>query len=165
MVFCGARQYGADAHEKQKLYYDRRARYHTYREGELVWLHKPTEDRLKLAPHWKGPYMVLAVLDSQEEQGLIYRIGSPLDLHGPEQVVHYDRLKPYTLLQPAGASGSLPASPHQAPPEDDRVEEPHVTIGTETALVTGNGEPQQTMTRSNRVVRQPAYLGDFVTYR
>lgn len=71
-AFARARQHGAAAHESQKLYYDVATRHHPYAEGELVWLHNPTEDRLKLAPHWKEPYKVLAVLSSQGETGLSY---------------------------------------------------------------------------------------------
>ena len=38
-------------------------------------------------------------------------IGSPLSPNGREQVVHYDRLKPYTVgLVPAASSHDVPAS-------------------------------------------------------
>lgn len=62
---------------------------------------------MKLAPHWRGPSRVLAVLDSQEDPGLTYGIGNPLNSDRLEQVVHYNRLKLYTLPLPAHSSGSL----------------------------------------------------------
>lgn len=111
-AFSGARQCGADAHEEQRQYYDGAVRHRPYAEGDLVWLHNPMEDRMRLAPHWKGPYRVLAVLDSQGEPGLTYRIDNPLN--GQKQVVHYDRLKLYALLMPAGSSSSFPTSPLHA---------------------------------------------------
>ncbi|GLD55051.1 uncharacterized protein AKAME5_000759600 [Lates japonicus] len=170
-AFTGARQRGADAHEEQKLYYDRAARHQLYAEGDLVWMHDPTEDRRKLAPNWKGPYRVLAVLDSQGEPGLTYRVGSVLDSDGPRQVVHYDRLKPYTLPLPAGSISDLQPSPPHAPllqdgasPEVDwREEDQFVSGGTGTVPETGVTEPKQTVSHCGRVVRKLC-LRDFVTY-
>ncbi len=107
-AFGASRQHGADAHERQKLYYDGAVCHQPYAVGDLVWLNNLTEDRMKLDPHWKGPYRVLAVLDSQSEPGLTH-IGSPLSRE--EQVVHYDRLKPYTLFIPAESSSGPPPSP------------------------------------------------------
>lgn len=60
------------AQEKQKMYYDGAARDKPFVEGDLVWLHNPTEDHMKLSLNWKGPYRVLAVSCSQEEPGLTY---------------------------------------------------------------------------------------------
>ena len=82
MAFGGARQSGVQAHEKQKLYYDGAVRHTPYAVGDLVWLHNLTEDRMKLAPLWKGHYRVLAVLGSQGELGLTYRIACPLGSDG-----------------------------------------------------------------------------------
>ena len=163
-AFGGARQSGVQAHEKQKLYYDGAVRHTPYTVGDLVWLHNPTEDRMKLAPHWKGPYRVLAVLGSQGELGITYRIACPLDSDGRTQVVHYDRLKRYTLPLLSGLSSCPPTSPLHAQPQQDEgpsyggwtAEEPLVAVGT--------GVPQQTVSRSGRAVRQPVHFKDFISY-
>ncbi len=110
LAFGAARQSSTAAREKQELYHDGRVRYKPYAVGDLVWLRNPTEDQMKLAPHWKGPFRVLAVLGSQGEPGLTYSIGYPLDSDRQKQVVHYDRQKPYTLPVPPGSPGSLPGS-------------------------------------------------------
>ena len=169
-AFAGARQGAATAHEKQKLYYDGSVRHQPYVVGDLVWLHNPTEDRMKLALHWKGPYRVLSVLGSRGEPGLTYHISSPLDFDGQGQVVHYDRLKPYTLPMAAGFSDSLPASPLHAPslldegsPEGDFAGgEPLASGDTGTGQITGTGEPRQTFSRCGRTVRNPVSFEDFV---
>lgn len=171
-AFGGARQGGVQAHEKQKLYYDGAVRHRPYAEGDLVWLNNPTEDRMKLAPHWKGPYEVLAVLGSQEEPGLTYCIGYPLDSNGQEQVVHYDRLKPYTLPLASGSSSCLPTSLLHAPSRPGErpscgewaAEDPLVAGGTGTVQVTGTTVPQQTVSRSGRAVSRPVRFKDFVSY-
>lgn len=59
------------------------------------------------------------MLDSQEEPGLTYHIGNPLDSGGEEQVVHYDSLKPYTLPLPAGSLSDLLVAPLRAPSMQD----------------------------------------------
>ena len=171
-AFSAARQSSTSAREKQKLYHDGAVRHKPYAEGDLVWLHNPTEDRMKLAPHWKGPYRVLAVLGSQGEPGLTYRIGYPLDSDGQEQVVHYNRLKPYTLPMPATASSSLPASPPQAPSLRDEgllygdlvSDELPYAGGIRTLPDPGTSEPQRPVSRFGRTVKLPVHFKDFVTY-
>ena len=111
------------ANEKQKLYYDGAVRHTPYAVGDLVWLYNPTEDHMKPAPHWEGPYRVLAVLGSQGGLGLTYRIACPLDSDGRTQVVHYDRLKRYTLPL---RSGLLPS---YFPPTYSRMRDPPMRTG------------------------------------
>lgn len=171
-AFSGARQSGATAHEGQKLYYDGAVRHQPYSEGDLVWLHNPTEDRMKLAPHWRGPFRVLAVLDSQGEPGLTYRIGSPLNPDGLGQVVHYDRLKPYTLPWPTDSSDSSSASPVHAPSLLDEgsthgdwgADEPLADGGPGAAQDTATSRPERTVSRSGRTVKKPVRFKDFVIY-
>lgn len=50
-AFAGARQGDTESHEKQMLYHDGAVRHQPYAKGDLVWLHNPTEDHMKLAPH------------------------------------------------------------------------------------------------------------------
>lgn len=170
-AFSGARQWGTDAHDKQKLYYDRAVRHQPYTEGDLVWLHNPTEDSIKLVPHWKGPYRVLAVLGSQGEPGLTYRIADLLPSAGQEQIVHYDRLKPYTVgLIPVASASSVPTSPLHASSHQELgwpdghcgPEDLLLSGGMETAHVMGIREPLQTVSRFGRTVR-PVHFKDFVT--
>ncbi|KAK3513982.1 hypothetical protein QTP70_000824 [Hemibagrus guttatus] len=89
--------HGDAAHDRQKLYHDAGLRHQPYYVGAMVWLHNPVESRMKLAPHWKGPYRIAQVMDSCGEQGLTYRIKNPFDSGERAQIVHYNRLRPYTL--------------------------------------------------------------------
>lgn len=57
-AFGQAKDNNVVASERQKTYYDTRLRHEPYEVGDLVWLNYPTENRRKLAPHWKGPYLV-----------------------------------------------------------------------------------------------------------
>ena len=119
---------------------------------------------MKLAPHWKGPYRVLAVLGSGGVTGVTYRIDSPLDSDGQEHVVHHDRLRPYTLPWPPGSASSLSAPPQRA---FSHREEGLVVDNwdSEVPLDYGSEGGQQTVSRSGRSVRPPGHLRDFVTYR
>ncbi|KAK3568728.1 hypothetical protein QTP86_014757, partial [Hemibagrus guttatus] len=96
-AFSSARMHGDAAHDRQKLYHDAGLRHQPYYVGAMVWLHNPVESRMKLAPHWKGPYRIAQVMDSCGEQGLTYRIKNPFDSGERAQIVHYNRLRPYTL--------------------------------------------------------------------
>lgn len=138
--------------------------------GDLVWLHNPMEYHIKLAPHCKEPYRVL---DSQGQPRLTYCIGNLWTSDGQEQVVHYDRLKPYTVgLLPAGCSSSIPVSPLHAASLQDvgsldgdcGAKELLVSDDPEAVHVTGISEPLQTVSCSGRTVRQPVHFKAFVTY-
>lgn len=85
------------ASRRQKTFYDARLRHEPYEAGDLVWLKDPTESRRKLAPHWKGPYLVQRRMDRNDEVGVTYQIGSPFGEDPPLQTVHYDRLRRYNL--------------------------------------------------------------------
>lgn len=78
-AFNKTRMHGVEAQERQKFYHDERARHNPYKVGAVVWLNNPVESRMKLAPHWKGPYEVLQVMDSGNVPGLTYRIANPFD--------------------------------------------------------------------------------------
>lgn len=124
---------------------------------------------MKLAPHWKGPFGILAVLGSQGDSGLTYRIGYSLDSDGQEQIVHYDWLKPYTLpLPPSSSSSSSPPSVlsrlDNGLLHGDRVaEEPLIAGGVGTESATGSSEPPPRLSRFGRAVRQRVHFRDFVT--
>lgn len=95
-AFSSARMHNDAAHDCQKLYHDDGLCHQPYAVGALVWLNDPVTSRMKLAPHWKGPYEVEKVMDSSGERGLTYQIVNPLDSSERTQVVHYKRLWPYT---------------------------------------------------------------------
>ncbi|CAL9701656.1 unnamed protein product [Knipowitschia caucasica] len=158
VAFANTRQNATVAHESQKLYHDVGARHKPYNVGDLVWLHNPREDRMKLAAHWKGPFRVADTVNSGEVTGLSYRICDPL-VDGPGLVVHFDRLKPYTL-------GSLPSRPSGA--------RPGLTCGSPDGSGVGllfdmqPDEPEFTRplteSRVGRALKVPARFKDFVTY-
>lgn len=49
VAFANARQNAAVANENKKLYDDSNVRHKPYTEGDLVWLHNPRKDCMKLA--------------------------------------------------------------------------------------------------------------------
>ncbi|KAF0027066.1 hypothetical protein F2P81_019807 [Scophthalmus maximus] len=53
--------------KKQKTYFDIRLRHNPYEVGDLVWLNDPAESRHKLAPHWKGPYLIQQRMDRDDK--------------------------------------------------------------------------------------------------
>uniref|UniRef100_A0AAV2LVC5 Reverse transcriptase RNase H-like domain-containing protein n=1 Tax=Knipowitschia caucasica TaxID=637954 RepID=A0AAV2LVC5_KNICA len=136
------------ASERQKLYHDQTVCHRPYGVGALVWLNNPTESRTKLAPHWRGPYQVVQVFSSGSEPALTYDIINPLDSQERSQVVHHDRLKPYTLPLPA------------RPPASRVVASDPFLHGGEASLEPALAQPQQS--RSGRLVKAPSHLKDFV---
>lgn len=46
------------ASQQQKLHYNKRVKHVPYVTGALEWLNDPTTSEQKLAPHWKGPFVV-----------------------------------------------------------------------------------------------------------
>uniref|UniRef100_A0AAV2MQ11 Reverse transcriptase n=1 Tax=Knipowitschia caucasica TaxID=637954 RepID=A0AAV2MQ11_KNICA len=111
-------------------------------------LNNPTESRTKLAPHWRGPYQVVQVFSSGGEPALTYDIINPLDTQERSQVVHHDRLKPYTLPLPARSPASRVVA-----------SDPFLH-GGEASLEPALAQPQQS--RSGRLVKAPSHLKDFL---
>ncbi|XP_046707916.1 uncharacterized protein LOC124387547 [Silurus meridionalis] len=124
-AFSSAWMHSEAAHDRQKLYHDVSLHHQPYGVGAMVWLHNPVESRMKLAPHWKGPYKVVQVMDSGGEPGLTYRIVNPFDNAERAQVVHYDRWiiwehwLDFTILgEPFGVKVGLhPWPPHRLFPQ------------------------------------------------
>lgn len=92
-AFSQTKENNTVASEKQKTLYDAKMRHEPYQVDDLVWLNDPTESRRKLAPHWKGPYVVQRRMDRDDEVGVTYQIGSPFGEEPPLQTVHYGRLR------------------------------------------------------------------------
>ena len=99
------------------MLYDSRLRHDPYEVGDLVWLNDPTESRRKLAPHWKGPYLIQQRLDRDNEVGVTYRISSPFGEEAPLQTVHYDRLRRYSLPVTFPLAGPASALFTLSPPD------------------------------------------------
>uniref|UniRef100_A0A3P8S8H6 Integrase catalytic domain-containing protein n=1 Tax=Amphiprion percula TaxID=161767 RepID=A0A3P8S8H6_AMPPE len=74
-AFQLTRDNSVTASDKQSAYYDAKQRHCPYDVGDLVWLNDLTESRRKLAPHWKGPYVVRQTLDRDDMTGVTYVIG------------------------------------------------------------------------------------------
>lgn len=83
--------------KKQKTYFDIRLRHNPYEVGDLVWLNDPAESRHKLAPHWKGPYLIQQRMDRDDKVGVTYQLGSQFGDEPSSQIVHYDRLWRYDI--------------------------------------------------------------------
>ncbi|CAL9686082.1 unnamed protein product [Knipowitschia caucasica] len=147
-AFGAARLHALEASERQKRYHDQTVCHRPYGVGALVWLNNPTESRTKLAPHWRGPYQVVQVFSSGGEPALTYDIINPLDTQERSQVVHHDRLKPYTLPLPA------------RPPASRVVASDPFLHGGEASLEPALAQPQQSW--SGRLVKAPSHLKDFV---
>uniref|UniRef100_A0AAV2LHR9 Uncharacterized protein n=1 Tax=Knipowitschia caucasica TaxID=637954 RepID=A0AAV2LHR9_KNICA len=147
-AFGATRLHALEASERQKLYHDQTVCHRPYGVGALVWLNNPTESRTKLAPHWRGPYQVVQVFSSGGEPALTYDIINPLDTQKRSQVVHHDRLKPYTLPLPARSPASRVVA-----------SDPFLH-GGEASLEPALAQPQQS--RSGRLVKAPSHLKDFV---
>uniref|UniRef100_A0A3B4WPR7 Integrase catalytic domain-containing protein n=1 Tax=Seriola lalandi dorsalis TaxID=1841481 RepID=A0A3B4WPR7_SERLL len=91
-VVAAVKRHQARASERQKNSYDFRAIFQYYSEGELVWLQNKARKRglcPKLQRRYKGPFRVV-----ERVTDVLYKL--MLVEGGPECVVHFNRLKPYT---------------------------------------------------------------------
>ena len=92
---------------RQKALYDKTAKGHPFKVGDLVWLHCPAVPRgksPKLHCYWQGPYKVVKPL------GDVLYLLQHRDSPRKRTVVHFDRLKPHV-------------APPQTEEEDTSVEE------------------------------------------
>lgn len=91
-VVEAVKRHQARASEQQKKSYDFRANFQYYTEGELVWVRNKARKRglcPKLQRKFKGPFRV-----GERVTDVLYRL-LPVE-GGPECVVHFNRLKPFT---------------------------------------------------------------------
>lgn len=173
-AFSGARMHSEAAHDHQKLYHDVGLRHQPYRVGAMVWLHNPVESRMKLAPHWKGPYEVVQVMDSCGEVGLTYRIVNPLDIGEKAQVVHYNRLRPYTLpvssMSPTRSLSPVPDLRHVSIPLGSRVSReaqsafPQTDTTSVSDLQCSVKESGPSVSGTGRIRQLPGHLKEYVLY-
>ena len=78
------------AHEKSKVYFDKRARMRRLKEGDQVLIFLPTSPK-KLLMKWKGPYKVLARLG-----GYTYSV----DVKGQAKAYHINLLRKFIPREP-----------------------------------------------------------------
>ena len=95
--------------QRQKTQYDKKVVFHPHQPGDLVLLDDPAHKMNKLAPRWKGPYVVLQRMNSNGYPGVTYEIKDPRSTGSRQWIVHHNRLKTYR--------GTLPtSSPVRQPP-------------------------------------------------
>lgn len=141
-AFTLANQNRDQAHLTQKHHYGKRVRYIPYNPGDLVWLNDPTSARQKLAPHWKGAFEIVECLGLDEENvGVTYKIHYLLDQDDKSQIVHHNRLRPYTSPSP-----NVPYTP----PELEYNVSLQAPVPCPTALSGALPYPQQTWTQVTR---------------
>lgn len=169
------------ASNKQRTYYDSKQRHCPYDVGDLVWLNDPTESRRKLAPHWKGPYVIQQRLDRDDIVGVTYVIGSPFGDEIPLQTVHYDRLRRYCLPTtfplggPPKAATLCPLPPEFLVPLDPNQmdsgplehmplssEREAVTVGSDSGVLPSCGDVPVHVSRAGRQTKAPARYDDYV---
>ncbi len=173
-AFSSARMHSEAAHDRQKMYHDVGLRHRPYGVGAMVWLHNPVESRLKLAPHWKRPSKIVQVMDSCGVLGLTYRIVNPFDAGERAQVVHYNRLRPYTLpvssMSQNQTLSDVPDSQPESIPlgsEDSdgaKLVSPQKDQSTLSDLQCSVKESEPSVSKTGRVRRPPGHLKDFVLY-
>lgn len=173
-AFSSTRMHSEAAHDRQKLYHDVGLRHQPYDVGAMVWLHNPVESRMKLAPHWKGPYKIVQVMDSCGEKGLTYRIVDPFDAGERAQVVHYNRVRPYTLPVSLVSQNQTLSNVPDSQPESLSLESgvsggeecvsPQKDLSALSESPCSVKGPEPYMSRTGRVHRPPGHLKDFVLY-
>jgi hypothetical protein len=113
----------------------------------------------------------LQVLESGGEPGLTYRIVSPIDSDERGQVVHYNRLRPYTLpVSTLSSTERLSVVPDYLP--DSPSKEAEILGGVKCSspqedlgeVLEGPDKLISVMSRAGRRLKPPGYLKDFVLY-
>lgn len=148
----------------KKLSMTKKAKYTTYSVGDLVWLNDPAHSRCKLAPRWKGPYIVTRTVQPASGYSVLYAIQPKGFPEKTPQVVHHNRLKPY--LAPTcqlGRTVSDASSPIAQPVEK---EVPSSTSNSNTlaaqenlpSVVFTGGVPNQSSARSLLLGQPPLNL-------
>lgn len=87
----------------QKTQYDKKLLFHSHQPGDLVLLDDPVQKMNKLAPRWKGPFVVQRRLSRDGHPGVTYEITDPRNARSRTWIVHHNRLKAY--------KGTLPYAP------------------------------------------------------
>uniref|UniRef100_A0A3Q0R2N1 Integrase catalytic domain-containing protein n=1 Tax=Amphilophus citrinellus TaxID=61819 RepID=A0A3Q0R2N1_AMPCI len=57
--------------------YDKKVAFHPHQPGDLVLLDDPAQRMNKLAPRWKGPFVILQKMSTDGQPGVTYKITNP----------------------------------------------------------------------------------------
>lgn len=94
--------------------------FHPHKPGDLVLLDDPAQKMNKLAPRWKGPFVIVKCMGKDGHPGVTYEITDPRKTHSRTWIVHHNRLKSYqgTLqnIPDVTLSTGLDHTPSAAPP-------------------------------------------------
>ena len=176
------------SHEKQANYYNQKARFSPYREGDIVMKLDPRRSS-KIDPRYLGPFKITYA----SPDGRVYQM---IDMRYPikrPQTVHYDKLKPYImpseaqvgpltrdntpLTQSSKANANLQDPPYSTE-DKDKQEQAYVTIHasptgtpvssrspspTPSTNSEGPNDHELTPSRSGRRRFRPLRLADFIT--
>ena len=94
-VHCHARKHLKKRAQYQKRHYDLHTKRRSFHVGDAVWVHDPTKRRgvcSKLAPQWKGPFLVTKKVDD-----LVYLVKNSATT--APKAIHIDRLRAYNSLK------------------------------------------------------------------
>uniref|UniRef100_A0A3P8S9F9 Integrase catalytic domain-containing protein n=1 Tax=Amphiprion percula TaxID=161767 RepID=A0A3P8S9F9_AMPPE len=80
---------------RQKLQYDKKVVFRPHEPGDLVLLDDPAQKMNKLAPRWKGPFVILKSMKKDGHPSVTYEITDPRKAHSRKWIVHHNRLKEY----------------------------------------------------------------------
>ena len=94
-AFSEAAQRSALSKFKQKSQYDKKVLFHPHETGDLVLLDDVAQKMNKLAPRWKGPFVILKRIDKDDKIGVTYEITDPMKENSRTWIVHHNRLKAY----------------------------------------------------------------------
>lgn len=107
-AFRDAAQNSAATKQHQKTQYNKKVVFHLHGPGDLVLLDDPAQRMYKLAPRWRGPFVVLKRMSRDGHSGVTYEITDPRNARSRTWIVHHNRLKAY--------KGTLPATPVSSRP-------------------------------------------------
>uniref|UniRef100_A0A3B5A6B9 Integrase catalytic domain-containing protein n=1 Tax=Stegastes partitus TaxID=144197 RepID=A0A3B5A6B9_9TELE len=94
-AFAGAAHTSALRKLCQKSQYDKKVVFHPHEPGDLVLLDDPAQKMNKLAPRWKGPFVILKRMTKDGHPSVTYEITDPRKAHSRTWIVHHNRLKCY----------------------------------------------------------------------
>lgn len=94
-AFRDAAQSSAATKQHQKTQYDKKVVFHPHQPGDLVLLDDPAQRMSKLAPRWKGPFVVQQHMSRDSHHGVTYEITDPRNARSQTWIVHHNQLKSY----------------------------------------------------------------------
>lgn len=83
--------------------------FHPHQPGDLVLLDDPAQRMNKLAPRWKGPFVVTQRMSRDGHPGVTYEVTDPRNARSRTWIVHHNRLKAKGPLSPAHVNSEAPS--------------------------------------------------------